>query len=227
MDMAYTDKAMEECIAKIEEYMEFELTEKRIRHTEGVVETALKLAEKYGADPDKALLAAKCHDVCRKWDDERMNAFVTLNQLGDQYMNNINLSHSKAAAHVAKMAFRISDEDILNAISYHTTGRAGMSLLEKIIFIADAVEPNRDYPGVEALREAVWEDLDKACLMSLKGTREYVLSQGTELDGDTQEAIEWFEAGAPEEGYPKKKENEQDDSLMNLDELDLSDLMMF
>ena len=217
---------MEECIAKIEEYMEYELTEKRIRHTEGVVETAVALAKKLGADPDKALLAAKCHDVCRKWDDERMNAFVTLNQLGDQYMNNINLSHSKAAAHVAKVAFGIDDEDILNAISYHTTGRAGMSLLEKIVFIADAVEPNRDYPGVGALREALEEDIDKACLLSLTGTRDYVLSQGTELDGDTQEAIEWFEAGTPE-GYPKKKEKNQDDPLMDLDELDLSDLMMF
>ena len=215
------------CIDKIVEYMEYELTEKRIRHTEGVVKTAVALAEKYGADPDKALLAAKCHDICRKWDDERMNAFVTLNQLGDQYMNNINLSHSKAAAHVARVAFKITDEDILNAISFHTTGRAGMSLLEKIIFIADAVEPNRDYPGVEALREALEEDLDKACLMSLTGTRDYVLSQGVELDEDTQEAIDWFEAGAPAEGYPKKKEKNEEDSLMNLDELDLSDLMMF
>ena len=140
------------CIDKIDEYMEYELTEKRIRHTEGVVETAVALAKKLGADPDKALIAAKCHDICRKWDDERMNAFVTLNQLGDAYIDNINLSHSKAAAHVAKVAFGINDEDILNAISYHTTGRAGMSLLEKIIFIADATEPNRDYPGVEALR---------------------------------------------------------------------------
>jgi predicted HD superfamily hydrolase involved in NAD metabolism len=214
------------CIDKIDEYMEYELTEKRIRHTEGVVETAVALAKKLGADPDKALIAAKCHDICRKWDDERMNAFVTLNQLGDAYIDNINLSHSKAAAHVAKVAFGISDEDILNAISYHTTGRAGMSLLEKIIFIADATEPNRDYPGVEALREALEEDIDKACLLSLQGTRDYVLSQKKYLDDDTQEAIEWFEIGAPTEGYPKKKEKEEDDEF-DFNNLDLSDLMMF
>ena len=188
--MAYTDKAMEECIAKIEEYMEFELTEKRIRHTEGVVETALKLAEKYGADPDKALLAAKCHDVCRKWDDERMNAFVTLNQLGDQYMNNINLSHSKAAAHVAKMAFRISDEDILNAISYHTTGRAGMSLLEKIIFLADAIEPGRSYPSVHEIRKIARTDLDLACIRMLERTIAYLSKKGAFIDPDTKEALE-------------------------------------
>ena len=214
------------CIDKIDEYMEYELTEKRIRHTEGVVETAVALAKKLGADPDKALIEAKCHEICHKWDDERMNAFVTLNQLGDAYIDNINLSHSKAAAHVAKVAFGINDEDILNAISYHTTGRAGMSLLEKIIFIADATEPNRDYPGVEALREALKEDIDKACLLSLQGTRDYVLSQKKYLDDDTQEAIEWFEIGAPTEGYPKKKEKEEDDEF-DFNNLDLTDLMMF
>ncbi len=220
------------CIDKIDEYMEYELTEKRIRHTEGVVETAVRLAEKYGADPDKALLAAKCHDVCRKWDDDRMNAFVTLNAIGDRYLNNINLSHSKAAAFVAKMAFGIRDEDILNAISYHTTGRAGMSLLEKIIFIADAIEPNREYPGVEALREAVETDLDKACLMSLTGTRDYVVSQEQYLDEDTQEAIDWFEAGAPAEGYPRKKPQQTEEDIdidleAELSMLGMSDLMGF
>jgi HD superfamily phosphohydrolase YqeK len=101
-----------------------------------------------------------------------------------------------------------------------------MSLLEKIIFIADATEPNRDYPGVDALREALEEDIDKACLLSLQGTRDYVLSQEKYLDDDTQEAIDWFEIGAPTEGYPKKKEKDEDDEF-DFNNLDLTDLMMF
>jgi undecaprenyl pyrophosphate synthase len=80
--------------------------------------------------------------------------------------------------------------------------------------------------GVEALREALKEDIDKACLLSLQGTRDYVLSQEKYLDDDTQEAIEWFEIGAPTEGYPKKKEKEEDDEF-DFNNLDLSDLMMF
>lgn len=217
------------CIGKIDEYMQNELTEKRILHTEGVAETACELARQYGADEDKALLAAKCHDICRKWDDARMNAFVTLNNLGDRYLDNINLSHSKAAELVARVAFGIEDEDILNAISYHTTGRAGMSLLEKIIFIADAIEPQREYPGVESLRAAAREDLDKACLLSLQGTREYVLSQEKPFDEDSAEAIAWFELGAPAEGYPKKKAADPEDEFADLESLgvDLSELMLF
>lgn len=181
-------------IARIDEYMQTELTERRIRHTEGVVKTAVDLARHYGEDPEKALVAAKCHDVCRKWDEERLNAFIEFNGLDPRYLSNINLAHSKAASLVAQMAFRIEDEDILNAISYHTTGRANMSLLEKIIFLADAIEPGRDYDGVEALRTLAFKDIDAACLASLESTRDYVLARGQMLDEDTDAAIAWLKS---------------------------------
>ncbi len=89
--------------------------------------------------------------------------------------------------------FDISDKDIINAVSYHTTGRPNMSLLEKIIYIADAVEPNRNYPGVDELRRVVKEDLDKAIYMSLSRTIDYVSSEGNYLDEDTIHAKEYFE----------------------------------
>ncbi|MBO4991447.1 MAG: bis(5'-nucleosyl)-tetraphosphatase (symmetrical) YqeK, partial [Firmicutes bacterium] len=82
------------------------------------------------------------------------------------------------------------DEDMLNAVRFHTTGRKGMSLLEKIIFLADAIEPNRSYPGVNDLRAMSEQNLDKACLMSLQRTIEYVRSQGQDLDPRTLEAAE-------------------------------------
>ena len=177
----------------IDEYLKDNLTEKRICHTEGVEKTALVLAQRYGADKEKVRIAARLHDACRKWDEERLNAFLQINDYDmERYMDNVNLAHGKAAMQVAKHAFAIKDEDILNAIAYHTTGRAGMSLLEKIIYIADAVEPGRDYEGVDALREVAIQDLDKACLMSLEGTRDYVLSQHADCDEDTIEAIAWF-----------------------------------
>ena len=81
--------------------------------------------------------------------------------------------------------FGITDPDIINAVSYHTTGRPAMSALEKVIYIADAIEPNRNYPGVEAIRKMAEEDLDKACLLSMDRTIEYVQQQGNFLDTDT------------------------------------------
>ncbi len=92
-----------------------------------------------------------------------------------------------------KRDFDIEDDDIINAVSYHTTGRAGMSLLEEIIYLADAIEPNRAYPGVEKLRETAQTDLDKACLLSLSNTIDFVRSSGKYLDEETILAKEYLE----------------------------------
>ena len=89
--------------------------------------------------------------------------------------------------------YNITEQDIINAVSYHTTGRENMSLLEKIIYIADAIEPSRNYPGVDNIRRVVEENLDKACLMSLSHTIDYVSSEGNYLDEDTLHAKEYFE----------------------------------
>ena len=113
--------------------------------------------------------------------------------LDKKYIDNANLSHGKIAAIMIQRDFDISDEDIINAVSYHTTGRPNMSLLEKIIYIADAVEPNRNYPGVDELRRVVKEDLDKAIYMSLSRTIDYVSSEGNYLDEDTIHAKAYFE----------------------------------
>ena len=88
--------------------------------------------------------------------------------------------------------YGITDRDIINAVSYHTTGRAGMSLLEKIIYIADAIEPGRNYPGVEDVRVLAWQDLDRACLLSLERTIDFVRGQGNFLDSDTLEARDYL-----------------------------------
>lgn len=84
--------------------------------------------------------------------------------------------------------FGITDKDILNAVNYHTTGRKGMSLLEKIIYIADLIEPGRNYTGVEDIREMALKDLDKALLASLEQSISFVREKGYDLDNDTVEA---------------------------------------
>ncbi len=169
----------------IREYIDKNFSEKRKIHTEGVRTTAIALAKKYGADPEKAEAAALFHDMYRGVSVDVLNYYVKHLGLSEKYMNNCNLAHGKIAAIIMERDFDITDRDILNAVSYHTTGRPAMSLLEKVIYIADAIEPNRNYPGVDEIRKAAEEDLDKACLLSLNRTIDYVSGQGIFLDTDT------------------------------------------
>ena len=164
----------------------------RIGHIEGVLETADQLAIRFGADREKTKLAALSHDLYRGMRPEALNVYVNQLGLSKKYLDNANLAHAKVAAEMLKRDFGINDEDVLNAVRYHTTGRAGMSLLEKIIFLADSIEPGRNYPGVEAIRETAKTDLDRACLMCLERTIDYINDKGYYLDPDTLDAREWF-----------------------------------
>lgn len=178
---------------EIQEYIERNYSEKRKIHTEGVRTTAIELAKRYGADTEKAEIAALFHDMYRGASENSLNYYVKHLGLDDKYMNNCNLAHGKIAAIVMKRDFEVDDEDIVNAVSYHTTGRSGMSLLEKIIYLADAIEPKRAYPGVDELRKLAWEDLDKACLTSLNNTINFVRSSEKYLDEETIRAKEDLE----------------------------------
>jgi len=169
-----------------------DLKPSRVIHTKNVVREAHRLAERYGADVKKAEIAALLHDIARNLSLEDMNAYVRDLGLDSHYIDNKNLAHSKVGAFIISRDFEITDEDILNAVSYHTTGRENMTLLEKIIFLADAIEPGRTYPGVEELRKLAYKNLDKACAFSLRKTKKYVESRGDYLDPDTEKALEYF-----------------------------------
>ena len=191
--------------ASICEYIEKNFSEKRKIHTEGVRQTAMMLAQQYGGgDPElarKAELAALYHDMYRGVPVDVLNYYVKhLNLDEKRYKDNANLAHGKIAAVVIQRDFEEDDQDIINAVSYHTTGRPEMSLLEKIIYIADAVEPNRNYPGVQNLRKILEEDLDRAVLQSLTNTISYVRSEKKFLDEDTVLAKEYFEKMIKEKG---------------------------
>lgn len=149
------------------------LTPKRFKHTQGVAEEAVKMAKKYGADTDKAYIAgllhdcAKCIPTAKKLDYCKKYGIKT----DDILKNQPDLTHSFLGAKIAERDYGISDKDILNAIAYHTTGRADMSLLEKIVYIADFIEPNRKYfKGLDEIRKLAYEDIDKAMIEILKQT---------------------------------------------------------
>jgi len=146
------------------------LKESRYRHTMGVVRTAIDLACRYGEDPQKARLAALLHDCGRGVEPGA-------------------LKHAQVSAQMAKDIFGVHDESILRAIRLHTTGAAGMSRLERIIYLADMIEPYRAYPGVDALRALAAEDLDRAVLLALEHTIAYVQAQGQRVHPASLEAL--------------------------------------
>lgn len=144
------------------------MPEKRYIHTIGVMETAISLAKKYGEDEKAAETAAILHDICKYADENWMIQIVKEHHLDQRLISwGPELLHGPVGAWVAEHEFHIENVDILNAIRYHTTGRKNMSTLEKIIYIADMIEPNRRFDGVDQLRTIVQNDLEegmKACI---------------------------------------------------------------
>nr|WP_325211823.1 nicotinate (nicotinamide) nucleotide adenylyltransferase [uncultured Oscillibacter sp.] len=147
------------------------LNHRRIPHVLGTEQEAVRLAERWGADADKARRAALLHDCTKKLNLPEQLALAERFQvpLDEMERREIKLLHAKTGAGVAEAVFG-TDEEITNAIRWHTTGRGGMALLEKVIYLADYIEPNRDFPGVEELRRTCYEDLDAGLLLGLEMT---------------------------------------------------------
>lgn len=176
----------------INSYIDKNLSEKRRAHVYGVVETAKKLAEKYGCDINKAETAALFHDMFRSTPVEVLNMYIRQLGLDDTYLNNANLAHGPIAAVIMNRDYGIDDQEVLNAVKYHTTGRAGMSTLEKVIYLADAIEPGRNYPDVDKVRKLAEISLEKACLFSMEHSINYIRERGLFLHEDTIKARDYL-----------------------------------
>lgn len=186
---------------EIIEILQKRLKPSRYEHTLGVRDTAVKLAKLYGADVDKAEKAALLHDFCKNISVEESDMLVKKYGIGDEYLGNTALAHSKTAAKLLEDEYGISDREILDAIDCHTVGKPGMTKLEKIIYVSDTIEPGRDFPGVDELRKLAFENLDEACLKILDRSIMFVLSKGERMDN---KAIAWKTA---EVIYSKKGQN--------------------
>ncbi len=153
------------------------ISKDRYDHTLRVVNTCEKLSRKHNTDLEKTKLAAYLHDSAKFSSKEKILELAKkMDILNDKiYFYNRALIHGPLAARMAKDKYGIVDEDILNAIEYHTTARANMSLLEKIIFIGDYIEPSRNFKGIEAIRKLAFEDLDKSILIALNTNLEYLI----------------------------------------------------
>lgn len=179
-------------IEKIKSILETSLGEKRFNHTIQTTETAIKLANKYECDPAKAEIAGLLHDCARGLEAEEQLQMLEDTDYDTTLSEVPKILHGPCGAIIAKRDFDVDDEDVLNAIANHTCGRPDMSLLEKIIFVADAIEPGRDYPGVEILRKTAFRDLDMAVLMSLEGTRQKINDDDGIWYVGSKDALEYY-----------------------------------
>lgn len=168
------------------------LSEKRYTHTKNVKKMAVKLAKRWGADPEKAALAAILHDAAKELPkDKQLQIFAENAIIAENApMRPTSVWHGIAAAILCETEWGVHDPEVLSAIRCHTTGKPGMSLLDKIIYMADMTSAERDYPGVEALREEEFEDLDMALLHALKRTVDFVKEKGGRLDDQSVAAYE-------------------------------------
>ncbi|OJG15349.1 HAD superfamily hydrolase [Enterococcus canintestini] len=159
--------------------VQMQMSERRFKHVLGVEETAIALAEKYGASPEKASIAALTHDYAKERSDEEFQLVIRRDgfDLALLKWNNA-IWHGIVGADFVQRELGIDDEEILNAIALHTTGAAEMSLLAKIIYVADFIEPGRDFPGVNEAREIALVNLDDAVAYETKHTLTYLIEQG-------------------------------------------------
>ncbi|MBU5592722.1 bis(5'-nucleosyl)-tetraphosphatase (symmetrical) YqeK [Clostridium sp. MSJ-4] len=168
---------------QISEYLKDNLKESRYNHVLRVVDTAEKLARIYGEDIKKARLAALIHDAAKnKTVEEILDIIASEGITLDEEISKVpQLTHGLAGAIIGKNLMGIEDEDVLNAAIYHTTGKENMTKLEKIIYVADYIEPGREFKGVEVLREEAFKDLDQALLRAFDNTIKYIVESGNIL----------------------------------------------
>lgn len=183
-------------ILSLQQEMAKILKPKRYLHVLGVEFTCASLAMKYRADIKKAQVAGLLHDCAKYLSDEMqlkecLKYHLTVSEVEARVPS---LLHSKLGAYYAKSLYGIEDEEILNAIVYHTTGRPNMTLLEKIVYTADYIEPSRSdkIRGMNEIRNMAFEDLDQAIVMIAENTLEYVKSGEGEVDKTTIDTLNYY-----------------------------------
>lgn len=158
------------------ELVKKKLPERRFQHTMGVYEAALALSEHYGENCKKVGLAAILHDYAKGMDQESMMLLIQASKYPNKILKwNPVVWHGFVAAYLMKEKYKINDQDVLDAIAYHTTGHKSMNDLAKIVYLADMTEKGRDFPGVEDIRKLSFENLDEAMLFAVKITLQHLL----------------------------------------------------
>lgn len=180
---------------KLKQILQHELDDKRYEHTIGVMYTAASLAMCYGYDIKDAMIAGLLHDCAKCIPTTETLRICNENNivLSDIEQINHGLIHAKLGAYLAKERYGITNSDILHAIKYHTTGCPEMTLLDKIIFISDYIEPNRTrIENLDIIRKLAYTNIDKALFKILSSTLEYLNETNRPIDKMTELTYEYY-----------------------------------
>lgn len=181
---AYVGITRDQLLVKMQQL----LPEKRLKHCLGVEQTAIELAERFGVDREKAGLAGLLHDYAKKLSDEEFLALIDKYDLAPKLKDwGNNVWHGMVGIYKIREDLGLSDPEILRAIEIHTVGSAQMSDLDKVVYVADYIEHNRDFPGVEEAREIAHVSLNRAVAYETARTVEYLAHQGLPIYPQTLE----------------------------------------
>ncbi len=170
------------------------IDEDRMAHSIGTARKAVKLAKIYGENEDKAYIAGLLHDIAKGKCEQELIKLAREYEIDidEIEQSNSELIHGKLGARIVSELLAIDDTDILNAICWHTTGREDMSLLEKIVYIADLTEPGRQFDNIDVVRELAKEDIDAAMVYALSCVIEFVRCNGFVLHPNSKKAYEYL-----------------------------------
>ncbi|MFC0522537.1 bis(5'-nucleosyl)-tetraphosphatase (symmetrical) YqeK [Pontibacillus salicampi] len=170
-----------------------QLKQERYDHTVRVMETAIQLAQTYNVDVKKTEIAAIFHDYAKNRPLDELKRWIKSTYLPKDLLHyHHELWHGPVGAKLVEKEVGIHDREILDAIQYHTTGRAHMTMLDKVIFLADYIEPGRKFPGLEEVRKAAWEDINKGCWLASQNTVSFLMSKSQPVYPETFHAYNAF-----------------------------------
>lgn len=171
------------------------LSVKRYTHEANVVDAAVGLARLYGADEQKARLAGWLHDIVKEKSAAELKDIMQMDagMAAGTAQRPIPVWHGPCAAIYAKHALGVDDEEVLGAVACHTTGKPDMKKLDKVLFVADMISAERDFAGVETLRQLACEDLDRTVLAVMQENIAYVKKKGKPLDKESLLALQWMQ----------------------------------
>lgn len=188
------------CIKDLKKDLKKEMDDSRFEHTLGVMYTCAALAMRYEYDLEKAMLAGLLHDCAKCMPNAKKLKMAEKHHLEISSLERKNpfMLHAKLGAFLAKKKYDIEDEEILNAIRWHTTGRPDMTLLDKIVYVSDYIEPRRDKaPNLPKIRQLAFMDLDQALIKILEDTLGYLGDSAEHVDAMTKKTYDYYRQQNP------------------------------
>ena len=188
-------------------FLKARLSKKRYTHSLNVAHEAQRLAELYGEDPEKAYFAGLMHDVCKELPAEEQEELVRASSfaVSKEELVTKPVWHGIAGAYFLPVRMGVTDPDVLNAVRYHTVGRAGMTRLEEIVYLADLISEDRTYDGVEQMRQLCLTSINAAMLEGIRFSIETTLKKGGYLPPVTVEAYNQYIFCEKQEKHHKTK----------------------